>query len=254
MVLAGALAVSFPLWAQAPGVYHQTGSVAVAAAASMRAFAQCPQFFANGSPPAIAPQNRLRALCYDAFAVLHSGQTKTPVYVAQRMNRALVEDADEKRTNRFYADARLPKAERAELEDYKRSGYSRGHMAPAGDMPTAQAMAQSFSLANMVPQSIKQNGGPWSRIEQDTRRYARRAEGDVYIITGPVFDGDTHTVGPNKVHVPSHVFKLVYDATTERAWAHWQENADTARVTTPISYSELVKRTGIEFLPGVKVR
>ena len=116
---------------------------------------------------------KLRALCYEAFAVLHNGESKTPVYVVQRLNRAAIDDADEKRTNKFFADARLPRAERAELNDYKRSGYSRGHMAPAGDMPTAQAMAQSFSLANMVPQSIKQNGGPWARIEKDTRSYAR---------------------------------------------------------------------------------
>lgn len=217
-------------------------------------FAECPAFFANGTPPAVQPQPRLRALCYDAFAVLHNGSTKTPMFVAQRLNRALVEDADEKRSNRFYADARLPRAERAELEDYKRSGYSRGHMAPAGDMPTPQAMAQSFSLANMVPQSIEQNGGPWARIEQDTRRYARRAQGDVYIITGPVYQGEEHSVGPNHVRVPSHLFKLVYDAQTHRAWAHWQANADHATVTRPISYQELVKRTGIEFLPGVQVR
>jgi endonuclease G len=217
-------------------------------------FAACSGFFAHATPPTVQPQPRLRALCYDAFAVLHNGNTKTPVFVAQRLNRALVEDADEKRSKRFYADARLPRAERAELEDYKRSGYSRGHMAPAGDMPTPQAMAQSFSLANMVPQSIEQNGGPWARIEQDTRRYAHRARGDVFIITGPVYQGEPETIGANQVHVPSHLFKLVYDAQTQRAWAHWQANADHAAVTRPISYQELVKRTGIEFLPGVQLR
>ena len=122
-------------------------------------FAQCPQFFANGVPPAITPRPQLRELCYEAFAVLHSGTTRTPVFVAQRLNRQSVEDADEKRAKRFFTDARLPSGERAELEDYKSSGYSRGHMAPAGDMPTPTAMAQSFSLANMVPQNPQQNGG-----------------------------------------------------------------------------------------------
>lgn len=81
-------------------------------------FAQCPQFFANGAPPAITPRPQLRELCYEAFAVLHSGATKTPVFVAQRLNRRLIEDADEKRAKRFFADARLPSGERAELEDY----------------------------------------------------------------------------------------------------------------------------------------
>lgn len=200
----------------------------------------------------MAAQPKLRDLCYDAFAILHNGNTRTPLFVAQRLNKALVADADEKRTNKFFADARLPRAERAELSDYKNSGYSRGHMAPAGDMPTAQAMAQSFSLANMVPQSMKQNGGPWARIEKDTRNYASRAKGDVYIITGPVFDKQPATVGANQVAVPSHLYKLVYDAETNRAWAHWQANRDDERVSKPISYAELVQRTGIEFLPGVQ--
>lgn len=148
-------------------------------------FAQCPQFFANGRPPALAPRPQLRELCYEAFAVLHSGTTRTPVFVAQRLNRQSIEDADEKRAKRFFADARLPSSERAELEDYKNSGYSRGHMAPAGDMPTPSAMVQSFSLANVVPQNAQHNGGAWAKIEQDTRHYVRRAKGDVFVITGP---------------------------------------------------------------------
>ena len=220
-------------------------------------FAQCPQFFAGGQPPQRLkqadnglqiPQGKLRELCYAAFAALHSGESRTPVFVAQRLNRQLLADADQKRSDRFFADARLPRGERAELEDYKGSGYSRGHMAPAADMPTRSAMAQSFSLANMVPQDIQHNGGAWAKIEQDTRRYVRRAQGDVYVITGPVFTPDSERVGANGVRVPSHLYKLVYDATTGRAWAHWQANRAGERVSKPISYDELVKMTGVEFL------
>jgi len=89
-------------------------------------FAACRQFFANGKPPVVAPRPTHRALCYDAFAILHSGESKTPVYVAEKLNRATVADTHEKRTNKFYADARLRSAERATLEDYKGSGYDRG--------------------------------------------------------------------------------------------------------------------------------
>ncbi|WP_431153309.1 DNA/RNA non-specific endonuclease [Acidovorax facilis] len=212
-------------------------------------FAQCPQFFARSTPPALAPAPRLRELCYEAFAILHDGGTHTPVYVAQRLSRKSIEAADHKRSDRFFADARLPESERAELDDYKRSGYSRGHMAPAGDMSTPTSMAQSFSLANMVPQDIQHNGGAWAKIEQDTRRYVLRAKGDVYVITGPVFTPASPVIGRNAVKVPTYLYKLVYDATTQRAWAHWQANREGERVGPPISYQELVKRTGIDFLP-----
>lgn len=221
------------------------------AAGIQTSFKDCRQFFAAGSPPVVPQAPLLRELCYESFAILHSGKTKTPVFVAQKLNRALVADADEKRTDRFFADARLPRNERAELSDYKGSGYSRGHMAPAGDMPNPTAMAQSFSLANMVPQNSKQNSGPWAKIEKDTRHYVARAAGDVFIITGPVFANDAPAIGPGQVRVPSHVFKLVYDSTTKRAWAHWQQNSGDARADEPISYGELTKRVGMELLPGV---
>ena len=224
------------------------------AAPSAIGFSACPQFFFNGVAPVVPAAPKLRELCYDAFAVLHSGNTRTPVFVAQRLNRQLVQDADEKRTDKFFADARLPRSERAELSDYKGSGYSRGHMAPAGDMPTPAAMAQSFSLANMVPQNSKQNSGPWAKIEKDTRQYALRARGDVYVITGPVFERGSTRVGANEVSVPTHLFKLVYDPETKRAWAHWQQNADSARAGAPISYPELTRRVGMELLPKAEIQ
>ena len=211
-------------------------------------FDQCPQFFANGTPPKVPNRPQQRELCYEAFAILHSGQTKTPVYVAQRLNRAAIEDADEKLANRFFADARLRSSERAELSDYKGSGYSRGHMAPAGDMPTPTAMEQSFSLANMVPQDQIHNGGAWSSIEQDTRKYVMRAAGDVYVFTGPVYADKPKTIGAG-VAVPTYIYKVVYDATTGRSWVHWQANAASTKAGPPISYEEFVKRTGLRLLP-----
>lgn len=217
-------------------------------------FADCLQFFAHRKPPRVELLASSRALCFDAFAVLHSGESKTPVYVAERLNRALFSQAREKRGNVFFADARLRASERATLEDYAGSGYDRGHMAPAGDMGTAQAMEQSFSLANMVPQAPEHNRGVWARsVEQATRRYAERAEGDVYVITGPVFEpsiAQSPSIGPGRVRVPAVLFKLVYDASANRAWAYWQENRDATRGARPISYAELVLRTGVDFLPG----
>ena len=216
-------------------------------------FEQCLQVFANGNPPVVQNHNDLspRALCFSGFAVLHSGKSHTPIYSAERLNRELLLNAKhKKRTNKFFADARLPRAERAELEDYRDSGFDRGHMAPAADMATEESMAQCFSLANMVPQAPINNRKTWAGIEKATRKYVMRAAGDVFVITGPVFDAAPATIGSNKVWVPQHLFKLVYDPSANRAWAFWVDNTDEAKASKPIGYDELVRRTGIEFLPG----
>lgn len=109
-------------------------------------------------------------------------------------------------------------------------------------------MAQSFSLANMVPQSQQNNRKAWAKIESDTRKYVMRAEGDVFVISGPVYEGEPVKIGESKIWVPKYLFKLVYDATTKKAWAYWIENTDEARVGRPIRYDEFVKRSGLEIL------
>ena len=213
-------------------------------------FAQCKHFFPAHLPPIVAEAPLLRELCFSDFAVLHSGGTKTPVFVAQRLSRhSLQQAAALRRPKHFYAEARLPSEERAELPDYHGSGYSRGHMAPAGDMGTREGKAQTFSLANMAPQDTELNGGAWNTIEQDTRKYALRAAGTIHVFTGPVYSAPVRTMGPGNVHIPQHFYKLVYDPSTGRSWAHWQDNTPQRKVNAPISYKELVERTGIEFIP-----
>jgi endonuclease G len=124
-----------------------------ALAAGSPGFEACSQNFYQGFAPQATTRQpgKLRALCFDDFAVLHSGQSKTPIYAAEHLTRASLSAARGKeRTNKFYAEARLPVAERATLEDYSRSGYDRGHNAPAGDRATEAGMSQSFSLSNML--------------------------------------------------------------------------------------------------------
>jgi endonuclease G len=61
------------------------------------------------------------------------------------------------------------------------------------------AMAQCFTLANIVPQDSHNNQRQWRGIESDTRKYAARASGKVFVITGPVFGLGHKTIGPGKV-------------------------------------------------------
>lgn len=224
-----------------------------------QSFEACADQFPKGQPLSLATvPSALRplALCSDNFAVLYSAKSKTPLVVVERLTRAQLTAAKgNPRGDQFYPDPRLSRKDRAELSDYKGSGMDRGHLAPAADMPTAKAMAQSFSLANMVPQAPENNRGIWAKnVEIPTRQYVQRAAGNVFVFTGPLFEKEPGTMGRGQVWIPTHLFKLVYDEKAGRAWAFVVENQNDARMLPPISYSEFVQRTGLNLLPGVRLR
>ena len=165
-------------------------------------------------------------LCFDAFAVLHSGLSRTPLYAAERLTRDSVAAARRvDRIDAFHDEDALPAADRARLEDYVRSGYDRGHMAPAGDMPTGAAQAQSFSLANIVPQDRALNRGLWAAIEESVRRLATR-RGTLFVVTGPIYSGDAVQAINGRVLVPTQLFKALYDPATGEAGAYLVPNQD----------------------------
>ena len=116
----------------------------------------CPKFYVDGEAPTIVNEklaNKTKELCFEAFGVMHSGISKTPLWSAEYLTASAI-DADVPRKDKFHEETKLPQSERAELKDYTKSGYDRGHMAPSADMPSESAQADSFSLANMVPQDF----------------------------------------------------------------------------------------------------
>ena len=221
-------------------------------ASSNQGFASCVQLFPNGTPIDVAAVNplwRAVGLCSNHFAVLNSELSKTPLVVVERLNRTMLFEAKgEERTNEFYADPRLARGTRAELVDYKSSGLDRGHLASAGNQPDQQSMIQSFALSNMVPQDPYNNRKTWAKIESDVRKFVRRAQGDVFVFSGPIFRGEQRMIGPDQVWVPSHLFKLVYDEASGRSWAYILANTAEARLEAPVDYTEFVKQTGWQLL------
>jgi endonuclease G len=213
----------------------------------------CPQHFLDSEAPALINPRlsvQAREVCHTAFAVLHSGVTRTPLWVAEHLTRSDVEAAEGfGRRASFHAERTLPQGERAELADYERSGYDRGHLAPAEDMPSPQTQRESFSLANIVPQDPRLNRGLWASIEKTVRKLARDS-GEVYVITGPIFQGETLDALNGRVMIPTQVFKAVYDPVTRRAGAYVAANDNRGSWET-VSLSRLRELTGIDVFPSL---
>ena len=216
--------------------------------------ATCPSMFADGVPPALLNarlEQRTTLLCNAAYAVAASGVTHGALWSAEHLTAGSAEAARQvARSGTFHPEERLPQADRAELGDYRRSGLDRGHMAPSGDMPDAQAQQESFSLANMVPQAGLLNRGLWAGIESAVRDLATK-EGEIFVVTGPAFQGQRlRSIGPNAVLVPNSVWKAVYDPQVNGAAAYMCTNTQKPRCN-PVSIAALTRVVGIDPFPAL---
>lgn len=234
-------------------------SLLLAAALSPALAAQtaCPQHYAGGQAPDLlkpAMQKGARELCFSAFGVVHSAVSRTPLWSAEYLTPARVAKAATlERKDSFHEEARLPEAERAELEDYRASGYDRGHLSPNHDMPDLQAQAESFSLANIVPQAPWANRGQWGDLEEAVRRRVKAGR-SLHVISGPMFEGSQLAQLDGRVLVPSAMFKLVCDLQARQLVAFVLSN-ELRPAATPryqeVSLAELERRLGTRLLPGV---
>ena len=130
-----------------------------------------------------------------------------------------------------------------------RSGFDRGHMSPNGDMSTRQSQPDSFSLANMIPQHPCNNEVLWEGIESAVRDLAL-TEGELFIVTGPMFEDQNTPFLNGRVGVPSRVFKAVFDPVRNAAAAYVAPNTD-GMAFQGVSISQLAQMTGIDPFPGV---
>ena len=216
----------------------------------------CPQIFAGGRPPVVLTETRkikAQELCYSGYAVLHSGVSRGPVWSAERLTAAAVRGAwSMQREDGFHADRNLPFLERAELADYRGSGFDRGHLAPNADFATAAAAAESFSLANIVPQDPASNRYLWADIERAARDLALRY-GEIYIVTGPIYHGDQiGWIGlGRRVAVPTHLYKAVYIPSIGMGGA-WIAANGPGKVWRGVSLQEMSDIAKIDLFPAAR--
>ena len=143
-----------------------------------------------------------------AYTLSYNEAMKNPNWVAWELTRKETYGKED-RSDKFVPDPDLSEP-RAKSSDYTRTGYDRGHMAPAADMKwSAKAMEQSFYMSNICPQNQKLNRGDWGDLEEVCRKWAKKY-GTVYIACGPIYDKKRpKRIGTNKVAVPDRFFKVV---------------------------------------------
>ena len=112
------------------------------------------------------------------------------------------------RSNRFMVDP-LVSTGSATNADYAKSGWDRGHLAPAADLSwSKEAMQSSFYYSNMSPQWPAFNRGIWKRLEEQVRDWSLLYD-TLYVVTGPILSSNLPYIGPNKVSVPKAFFKAL---------------------------------------------
>ena len=190
------------------------------------------------------------------YTVSYNRRLNLPNWVAWELNREKLVER-ESRSDKFLPDPDLPADEAVTTDDYKRSGWDRGHMCPAGDNRWHwRAMQESFYMTNICPQNHNLNRGDWKELEEDCRRWAEQ-EGRIYIVCGPIlYNRQPRTIGrEHKVAVPDAFFKVVLcaDSRPPRAIGFiFKNTAGNHPLDSYVNSVDQVERiTGIDFFPAL---
>lgn len=149
----------------------------------------------------------------------YDGRTKGAVWVYEKLTPESISNERISREKfRFVEDIGVPKLLRTTNEDYRGSGYDRGHLCPAGDCKHSyEAMRDSFLLTNASPQLPGLNRGAWKALEVHVRKLARSGK-TVHVYTLPMYlpldmEGGRfvhyRVIGESDIGVPTHFAKVI---------------------------------------------
>ena len=204
--------------------------------------------------PIITEERSDRVITHKGYTVSYNYDWKIPNWVAYELTDLEVQ-GEVPRYDRFKPDPMVPQGATATTNDYKHSGYDRGHMAPAADMKwDEQVMKESFYLSNICPQNPNLNGGVWKDLEEQVRDLASQ-KGKIFVVCGPIVNDISNTIGENKVVVPQAFYKVLLQE--ENGEIHTigfvYENASGRKPmsTYAMTVDEVENLTNIDFFPSL---
>lgn len=199
------------------------------------------------------PSSNGEVVHHQYYSMSYREKFEQPEWVAYRLTKDIISGSHVKRDDNFRDDP-LVSTRSASKYDYKRSGYDRGHLVPAGDMNFDKtAMSETFFMSNMSPQKHNFNGGVWRELEEQTRDWVRDFK-VVNIVSGPVLTREPiDYIGDNDVAVPAAYYKvLMTEGKTPRAIGFLMdhETSDEPLQSFMVTIDEVEEATGLDFFDG----
>lgn len=200
----------------------------------------------------LAPISEGERIEHSFYKLAYSEENEQALWVFYRLTIDMISGNIE-RTDDFREDP-LVSTFSAKLDDYKGSGYDRGHLCPAASMSyNAVSMSESFYMSNMSPQLPSCNRGKWKTLETTVRNWVQ-TEDTLWVVSGPIFKDVLGTIGEEKVTIPGYFYKIIYDPTGSSKMigfimpnAKMNNNIDFYAV----SVDRVEQETGIDFFPGL---
>ncbi|MBQ8223260.1 MAG: DNA/RNA non-specific endonuclease [Bacteroidales bacterium] len=205
--------------------------------------------------PTVLDERSDRIITHKGFTLSYNYDWKIPNWVAYELTDWEVE-GEVPRYDKFKPDPMVPQNATATTNDYKYSGYDRGHLAPAADMKwDEQAMKESFYLSNICPQNPNLNGGVWKDLEEQVRDLASQ-KGKIFVVCGPIVnDTTTTTIGENKVVVPQAFFKVLLQEENDEihtiGFLYENQSGRKPMSTYAMTVDEVEEMTNIDFFPSL---
>ncbi len=167
-----------------------------------------PPYFYMGMPDDSAIGDDIKHLTNRGYAAGYSETKKNPLWVAYRLFKT--EGESYPRLQRFLVDKRT--SSRINHDHYTGSGYDRGHMAPSagiGRRYGQDAQNETYLMSNITPQLPTLNQETWEAFEKLVSETYAQNFGEVWVVTGSIFDPDYITEICKGVEIPEAFYKIV---------------------------------------------
>lgn len=197
------------------------------------------------------PDHRGELVQHTYYSLSYIEDTEQAEWVYYLLTQDMLKAKNVKRSRRFNRDP-LVTTKSAHHRDYTNSGFTRGHMAPAGDMAHNEtAMKESFYMSNMCPQIRSFNNGIWKELEEQTRDWVYQNEA-LHIVVGPIHSPtNSQKIGRAGVAVPQSFYKVILDLTGRDKKALGfiipHETSDKRLQSYAVTIDDIEDKTGIDF-------